>query len=145
MGNALQTNTTASRGTASRCARELLAREEYDSCYYVAAYYYLPLRDMGSFFRSVQTGLAQERSNPGAWNSAFHLFAQVAVQLEAEYMEEIVDGIVETGDWLDAVNQELMGPITLNETNQALLACARSLVGTSGEEAQAAFAALPVE
>lgn len=42
MVNALQLDNTTGRGIANRYARTLLASEEFNNCYYVAAYYYLP-------------------------------------------------------------------------------------------------------
>jgi hypothetical protein len=136
MVNALQTNTATGRGTAARCARELLATQEYDNCYHVAAYYYLPMRNMTGFFEAVQTGLAQERSNPEGWNSAFHLYRQIFAQLETEYVEDYIAGVLSTGELLDAANGEMMAPAELDEANQALLNCVRSLDGLSAEEAQ---------
>ncbi len=142
MANALQTNTATTRGIASRCARQLLATEEYDACYSVASYYYLPLRDMEGFFSAVQTGLAQERSNPAAWNSAFHLFQSVATQLEPEYLADFVAGVLATGEKLDAANAVLMAPAVLDEGNQTLLDTAKTLEDVPGEVAQAIFSSV---
>ncbi len=141
MGNALMQGGAANRGIAARCARELLARQEYDACYNVAAYYCLPLRDIPGLFDAVQTGLVQERSNPGAWNSAFHLFLQVFQQLEPEHMDDFLAGVLETGEQLDAADQYLMAPIVLEADAQRLLDAVRSLDGLTGEAAQAAIAA----
>ncbi|MDD3346572.1 O-antigen ligase [Oscillibacter sp.] len=141
MGNALQTGTAIGQGLASRCARELLATQEYDACYNTAAYYYLPLRDLPNFFDAVQTGLRQERSNPDAWNSAFHLFKSTFEQLEAADMEDFVSGVLSTGEQLDAANADMMAPIVLDDGNQALLDCARSLGSATGEAARTVLAA----
>ena len=141
MGNALMQGGAANRGIAARCARELLARQEYDACYNVAAYYCLPLRDIPGLFDAVQTGLVQERSNSGAWNSAFHLFLQVFQQLEPEHMDDFLAGVLETGEQLDAADQYLMAPIVLEADAQRLLDAVRSLDGLTGEAAQAAIAA----
>lgn len=73
MGNALQAGGISNEGTAARCARELRETGEFDSCYYVAAYYYLPLGQLENFFDVLQEGLLQERSNSEAWNSAMNL------------------------------------------------------------------------
>ena len=72
MGNALQAGGISNEGTAARCARELRETGEFDSCYYVAAYYYLPLGQLENFFDVLQEGLLQERSNSEAWNSAMN-------------------------------------------------------------------------
>ena len=76
MGNALQAGGISNEGTAARCARELRETGEFDSCYYVAAYYYLPLGQLENFFDVLQEGLLQERSNSEAWNSAMNLCIQ---------------------------------------------------------------------
>lgn len=141
MGNALQANTATSKGIATRCAEQLMALQEYDSAYYTANYYYLPLRDFNGFFNALQIGLSQERSNPAAWNSAFHLIQDTFDQLEAQDMEAFTSGILAIGEAMDAANEALMAPITLDETNQALLECVRGLNGLSGEAAQRQIAA----
>lgn len=58
MGNALQAGGISNEGTAARCARELRETGEFDSCYYVAAYYYLPLGAVGKLFRRLAGGPA---------------------------------------------------------------------------------------
>ena len=135
MGNALQSGTAAGQSTAARCARQLRATEEFDACYNVAAYYYLPLRDLTGFFDAVSAGLRQERSNPAAWDSAFHLFQSAFKQLDAEYVEEFAAGVLAVGQELDAANEVLMAPITLDDGNQALLDTVRSLNGITGQAA----------
>ena len=82
MGNALQAGGISNEGTAARCARELRETGEFDSCYYVAAYYYLPLGQLENFFDVLQEGLLQERSNSEAWNSAMNLCIQAFSQID---------------------------------------------------------------
>lgn len=136
MANYLRAGTAIGRGMAEKYAQQLAATQEYDACYQVAAYYYLPLRDFDGFYSTIQTGLLQERSNPDAWNSAFHLFQSAFEGLEAEDMEAYVAGIISTGDLMNEANEVLMAPIALDEGNESLLNCARSLEGATGEEAQ---------
>ena len=57
-------------------------------------------------------------------------------------MEAYVSGIVSIGALMDETNEILMAPITLDEGNAALLACARTLTDVSGEAAQAVLASL---
>ena len=142
MANYLRFDTAVGRGMADHYAQQLLANQEYDTCYQVAAYYYLPLRDFDGFFEAIRVGLLQERSNPAAWNSAFHLFQQAFDGLEADDMDAYVSGIVSIGALMDETNEILMAPITLDEGNAALLACARTLTDVSGEAAQAVLASL---
>lgn len=142
MANYLRFDTAVGRGMAEKYAQQLLATEEYDACYQVANYYYLPLRDFTGFYDAIQTGLLQERSNPDAWNSAFHLFQNIFDALDADDMEAYIAGIVSTGALMDETNEILMAPITLDEGNAALLACARTLQDVPGEAAQGVLASL---
>lgn len=73
MANALQTGQT---GVATRCAQDLMAKEEFDACYYAAAYYYLPMGQLPEYFQATWVGLKQEASNTDAWNSIFNLYRQ---------------------------------------------------------------------
>lgn len=144
MVNALQSGGAVNLGVASKCARELADTEEFDACYNAAAYYHLPLQDMEGFFAVSRTGLMQEASNPAAWNSVFHLYAQAFQQLDAEHMEDFVTGVADLGDFLDAFNAGRMERITLDEGNQQLLDVARTLRsgGVTGEGAQTILAAV---
>ena len=47
--------------------------------------------------------------------------------MEADDMDAYVSGIVSIGALMDETNEILMAPITLDEGNAALLACARTL------------------
>lgn len=49
---------------AEKYAQQLLATEEYDACYQVANYYYLPLRDFTGFYDAIQTRTASGAFNP---------------------------------------------------------------------------------
>ena len=118
MANALQTGQT---GVATRCARELMAREEFDSCYYAAAYYYLPLVSLDGYFNAANVALTQEASNVDAWNSIFNLHRQAVNQLSGDEMEVFVAGLCEMGERLEQFNQGRMEQITLSEENQAFL------------------------
>lgn len=122
---------------ASNCARYLRDLKEYDASYYLAAHYYMPLRDMPGLFDVVHTGVQQERSNPAAWNGAFDMFAQIVPALNTDLFPVFVDGIVETGTLMDEANAFLMAPIQLTEQNQALLNAARSVDDMAPEVAQA--------
>lgn len=136
MVNALQLDNTTGKGIANRYARTLLASEEFNNCYYVAAYYYLPLRDFDGFFTACRTGLEQEASNPGAWNSIAHLYAQAGAQLEPEEMEAYLDSVARFAQLLADFNDSgRMEQIQLNEENQAFLDAAVAQAGTDGQSA----------
>lgn len=144
MANSLQMGNTTGRGIAAKCADQLMAKKEFEACYNVAAYYYLPLERADGFFEAVRTGILQEGSNPDAWDSGFHLCAQALLQVEMEALPDFVSGVAELGEFLTAFNVGRMQPIVLDEGNQALLACATALHsgGADGETAQAALQAL---
>lgn len=126
MGNALQAGGISNEGTAARCARELRETGEFDSCYYVAAYYYLPLGQLENFFDVLQEGLLQERSNSEAWNSAMNLCIQAFSQIDPAEADTFAEGVRGIGEAMDRANAYLLVPVALIEENAALLNCART-------------------
>ena len=126
MGNALQSGGISNEGTAARCARELRETGEFDSCYYVAAYYYLPLGQLENFFDVLQEGLLQERSNSEAWNSAMNLCIQAFSQIDPAEADTFAEGVRGIGEAMDRANAYLLVPVALTEENAALLNCART-------------------
>ena len=126
MGNALQAGGISNEGTAARCARELRETGEFDSCYYVAAYYYLPLGQLENFFDVLQEGLLQERSNSEAWNSAMNLCIQAFTQIDPAEADTFAEGVRGIGEAMDRANAYLLVPVALTEENAALLNCART-------------------
>lgn len=126
MGNALQAGGISNEGTAARCARELRETGEFDSCYYVAAYYYLPLGKLENFFDVLQEGLLQERSNSEAWNSAMNLCIQAFSQIDPAEADTFAEGVRGIGEAMDRANAYLLVPVALTEENAALLNCART-------------------
>ena len=125
-GNALQAGGISNEGTAARCARELRETGEFDSCYYVAAYYYLPLGQLENFFDVLQEGLLQERSNSEAWNSAMNLCIQAFSQIDPAEADTFAEGVRGIGEAMDRANAYLLVPVALTEENAALLNCART-------------------
>lgn len=142
MVNSLQQGGTLHMGTASRCARELRETGDFDACYYAAAYYDLPLDNVSDFFETLQLGLAQERSNSDAWNSAFNLMIQAFANMGAEDMDAYLQGVSETAEQMDAANAYLQVDIVLDEENQRFLQTVQSIQaeGMGPEEAQLALA-----
>lgn len=126
MGNALQAGGISNEGTAARCARELRETGEFDSCYYVAAYYYLPLGQLENFFDVLQEGLLQESSNSEAWNSAMNLCIQAFSQIDPAEADTFAEGVRGIGEAMDRANAYLLVPVALTEENAALLNCART-------------------
>lgn len=126
MGNALQAGGISNEGTAARCARELRETGEFDSCYYVAAYYYLPLGQLENFFDVLQEGLLQERSNSEAWNSAMNLCIQAFSQIDPAEADTFAEGVRGIGEAMDRANAYLLVSVALTEENAALLDCART-------------------
>ena len=128
--------------TAGRCARELLAKQEYEACYNAAGYYYLPLKNVDGFFSAMKTGILQEASDTMSWNTMFYVFRQAHRQLGPEQMADYVRNIAEMGDSLEDFNQGRMEVIVLEPENQAFLDEARALQagGATGQEAYDAMA-----
>ena len=126
MGNALQAGGISNEGTAARGARALRETGEFDSCYYVAAYYYLPLGQLENFFDVLQEGLLQERSNSEAWNSAMNLCIQAFSQIDPAEADTFAEGVRGIGEAMDRANAYLLVPVALTEENAALLNCART-------------------
>ena len=126
MGNALQAGGISNEGTAARCARELRETGEFDSCYYVAAYYYLPLGQLENFFDVLQEGLLQERSNSEAWTSAMNLCIQAFSQIDPAEADTFAEGVRGIGEAMDRANAYLLVSVALTEENAALLNCART-------------------
>lgn len=141
MANYLQAGNTIGRGTAAKYAGKLMDKQEFDACYNVAAYYYLPLRDFDGFFETLKVGILQEGSNPAAWDSALHLIAQAAAQVEGDDLLALVSKTVELGDFMTTFNEGRMQPIVLDDGNQALLSCMETLVRDQAD-AQTAAASL---
>ena len=138
IANALQQGDEESLALAARCAKQLMADREFDACYKAAAYYYLPLGDLPGFFNAVQTGLAQERSNEDAWNSAFRLYVQAYHQLDESLMGDFVAGIVSTGEQMAQANEVLLVDVALDEQGEALLGLSQALY-EQGVDGQAAY------
>lgn len=136
MVNALQLGTTTGRSIANDYAAKLLDSENFDNCYYAAAYYYLPLRDFDGFFTACRTGLAQEASNPGAWNSIARLYIQAGAQLEPEEMADYLDSMDRFAELLTQFNDSgRMEQILLTEENQAFLDAALAQKDADGQTA----------
>lgn len=139
MGTALQAGGVSNEGTAARCARELRETGDFDACYYVAAYYYLPLGRLDDFFDVLEEGLQQERSNPDAWNSALNLCAQAFDRIDPEEVDEFAEGIRKICEAMETANGELLSPISLTENNVLFLTYAQD-EALSGEELYTAMA-----
>jgi len=136
MGNALDSDLQL----AKKYADKLLATEEFDNCYRVASFYFLPLRDWDGFFGALRTGVMQEASNPDAWNLAVELYMKTAENLEAEELNEFLPGVVRYQQMLtDFNNSGRMEQIVLEEANERFLDCVVELQrsGADGETAKA--------
>lgn len=143
MVNALQLGTSEGVTTATRCAEKLLATKDFNNCYYVAAYYFLPMRDMGSFYEALRIGIQQEASNSDAWNSAINLCRQACRQLEAEELAVFLPCVKELEDELIAFNNSgRLEQIVLEEDAEYFLNSTTSLVdgGVDAETAKSILA-----
>ena len=122
---------------ASRCADQLMAKEEYKACYLAASYYYLPLGELDGYFVALQTGLRQERANSEAWNEALTFCAQSLYEIAPTQIEAYMDGITAIQEQLEQANEALLVEITLEPHNQALLEAVSTAreQGLKGQEA----------
>ena len=82
-----------------------------------------------SFTHTLRTGLAQERSNPDAWNSALNLYCQAYPNLPEAQLGYFVAGVNAIADDMAEANAYLMAPITLDTENEALVNACSSLEG----------------
>lgn len=123
---------------ASRCADQLMAKQEFKACYMAASYYYLPLGELEEYFSALQIGLGQERANSEAWNEALTFCAQSLYELSPTQMEAYMDGITAIQEQLEQANQALLVEITLEPQNQTLLD-AVSTAREQGLEGQEAY------
>ena len=143
MANGIQADSILIQSIATKSAQALMATEEFDSCYHVAAYYYLPLRNFDGFFEITRVGLVQEASNPDAWDSIANLYAQACQSLTPEELEEFLPGVAQFQARLNEFNASgRMEQIQLTAENQAFLDCAASLSGVDGQQASLVLNAL---
>lgn len=134
---ALQYGGESGQKIAERYARDLMANQEFDTCFMAAYYYYLPLGDLDGFFNALRTGLAQERANSGAWNSALELCGRAVYQLLANQMEEFMSGVESIQAQMAQANEALLVEISLNAASQALVDSVNTAreQGLEGQEA----------
>lgn len=127
IGASLQQGGQNGLDVAQRCAEQLMATEEFDSCYQAAYYYYLPVGDLNGFFAALQTGLVQERANEEAWNSVMNLCAVSLFQMNDTQMDDFVKGIVSLQQDMDEANEVLVSDVTWNANSQKLIDAVRSV------------------
>lgn len=122
---------------ASRCADQLMAKQEFNACYMAASYYYLPMGELEEYFSALQTGLRQERANSKAWNNVLTLCAQSLYQLPASQMDVYMDGIASIQEQMEQANEAMLVDIALEPYNQALLEAVNTAraQGLEGQEA----------
>ena len=122
---------------ASRCADQLMAKQEFNACYMAASYYYLPMGELEGYFSALQTGLRQERANSKAWNNVLTLCAQSLYQLPASQMDVYMDGIASIQEQMEQANEAMLVDIALEPYNQALLEAVNTAraQGLEGQEA----------
>ncbi|MDY3281677.1 O-antigen ligase family protein [Dysosmobacter sp.] len=114
---------------AGDCAVALRERKEFTACRSVAVYYDIPFRAIEDFFRDCRLGIEQEASSSWAWNRLIYTYRWAAKQLGPEDVSAFVDGVVETGDYLEAFNEGRMGPIELDYQEEEFISLCRALQG----------------
>ena len=145
MGNALHADIPNNMMVAKKYPDKLLATEEFDNCYRVATYYFLPLRDWDGFFGATRTAVMQEASNPESWNLVAKLYADLAVELEPEELSDFLVGVAGYQSMLTEFNNSgRMEQMVLEPEHQAFLDCVVSLreAGADGRVAAAVLGEL---
>lgn len=126
---ALQNGSQENFALAEECAQALRDRGEFTGCRSVAVYYDLPWRMIQVFFADCRTGILQEASSSLAWNRLIETYRWAGKQLEEEYMEDYLTGVLDTAEELESFNAGRMGPIVLEQEEQDFLDFCRQLEG----------------
>lgn len=109
-------------GNMMRYERELRNSGTYTACSGLARYYYLPRGEYKELFDCSREGLMQEASVSDAWNLQFTFyFTEVLPAMGVENMEQFIEGVQGTINFLEKHNQERQDKILLTEENQRMV------------------------
>ena len=126
-------------GDLEKYVKQLRASGTYENDSALSRYYYLPRQEWSEMFDCSLEGIHQVRSSPDGWNLQMDFYREeVLPAMSADNVETFVDGLLDFGGALDALNAEgRLETVELNETNQAFLTLCRSVKeqGISGQDA----------
>lgn len=134
--NALLADNYKEKSVAAKYARQLRATDEYRACTDVAMYYYLPKGMIEEMFDASRAALAQEASNPEAWNLQLDFYQQALAVLTERHMTEYIKGVMTTLNYLEDYNKGRMQEIEISEQNKPFADCVKNLAasGASNED-----------
>ena len=126
-------------GELLKYVKQLRSSGTYENDSALARYYYLPREKWDELFACSLEGIHQVRSSPDGWNYQMDFYREeVLPAMGADNVETFVDGVLDLGGALDAMNAEgRLETVELNETNQSFLTLCRSVKeqGISGQDA----------
>ena len=139
VANAVQLDDRAYNGDMMKYVKQLRSSGTYENDSALARYYYLPRQEWDELFACSLEGIHQVRSSPDGWNYQMDFYREeVLPAMGADNVETFVDGVLDLGGALDAMNAEgRLETVELNETNQLFLTLCRSVKeqGISGQDA----------
>ena len=129
VATAVQMDDWKYNGDMLKYVKQLRASGTYENDSALARYYYLPRQEWSELFDCSLKGIYQVRSSPDGWNLQMDFYREeVLPAMGADNADDFVDGVLELGDALDAMNAEgRLETVELNETNQSFLTLCRSV------------------
>lgn len=129
--------------TARKYVSRLRAQDNYTNCFSLAEYYYLPLGDFPELFRCSRQGIAQEASNPDAWNVQFQFYRDAVLPaVTVETVEAFVTGVLDTKAYLEEYRADHWEDIPITPENLEFINLLESIQAQNITEPQALMAAL---
>jgi len=108
--------------------KDLRKSGTYTASSALARYYYLPKSNLLELFACSREGIAQEASTNDAWNFQFDFYRQEVLPIVSkEQMDEFIDGVLGTKNYLETYNKNRLEKIQLTEENRLFIELVSSL------------------
>lgn len=146
VANAIAQNDALYLPTAQEYVSRLRKHDNYTNCFYLAQYYYLPTGNLDELFTCSRQGIAQEASNPDAWNGQFQFYREsVLPTVTADTVDAFLTGVLETSSYLTEYSKDRWEDIVLTPENQQFLELVELAheQGLTGLDALTLLATLP--
>ena len=129
VATAVQLDDRKYNGELAKYVKQLRSSGTYENDSALARYYYLLRQEWNELFDCSLEGIHQVRSSPDGWNLQMDFYREeVLPAMGADNVSAFVDGALDLGDALDAMNAEgRLETVELNETNQSFLTLCRSV------------------
>ena len=102
--------------------KDLRKSGTYTACSGLARYYYLPQGEYAEVFACSREAIAQEASAKEAWNLQLDFYREeVMPAMGAENMDEFLNGVLQTKEYLETYSTGRLEEIELTEENQTFL------------------------